>query len=61
MPTYNHDMFHCAQHACVKKNKCYRYWLHKYFKKSGLIIADYYHPELPIMDGCEHFLDKKDY
>ena len=61
MPTYNHDMLHCAQYTCAKKDKCYRYWLHKYLKKSAWITADYYHPELPITVGCKHFLNKKDY
>lgn len=61
MPAYNHDMFHCAQYTCDKKNKCYRYWLGKHIKQSGWVTADFYRPELPIVDGCKHFLDKKNY
>jgi len=61
MPTYNHDMLHCAQHACVKKNKCYRYWLGENIKLTGFTLASYFYPKALVVDGCEHFLDIKNY
>lgn len=63
MLTYNHDMIHCAQHACAKKNKCYRYWLGKEIKNTNHSLASYYNPspEKILGDKCEMFLDINKY
>ena len=61
MPTYNHDMFHCAQYTCAKKDKCYRYWLGKHLIKSPWNTASFYRPKTPITNGCEYFLNKRKY
>lgn len=58
---YQHDMLHCAQHKCKKKDQCYRYWLGKEIKYSGFQYASYFHPEEPVTDGCEYFLNIKNY
>lgn len=57
MPHYNSDYMHCSQSACNKKDKCWRYWLGQHCKG----IASFYYPSEPKTEGCEHFLNVKDY
>lgn len=61
MPTYNNDMLHCAQHTCARRGLCYRYWLGENIKNTGFTLASYIRPKAPVEDGCEYFLDKKNY
>ena len=61
MPYYNHDMLHCSQKQCKKKDKCYRYWLGENLKKSGFRYASFYYPQEPVTEGCEYFVDIKNY
>ena len=53
---YNHDMMHCAQHKCCKKDICYRYWLGKVVKNTTFRYATFYVPRCPVTDGCLHYL-----
>lgn len=57
MPHYNSDYMHCSQNQCKKKDKCWRYWLGQHCKG----IASFYYPSEPKTEGCEHFLNVKDY
>ena len=59
MPIYQHDMMHCHQEQCKKKDQCYRYWLGKEIKNSGWTTASFYHPEKPVTDGCKYFIKKE--
>lgn len=61
MAAYNHDMIHCSQYTCAKKNKCYRYWLGENIKNTGFTLASYFYPKVPVVDGCKHFLDIRNY
>ena len=54
--TYNHDMLHCSQHTCNKRDTCYRYWLGQELKNSGYMYASFYYPKKPIKNGCEHYI-----
>ena len=54
---YNHDMMHCSQDSCKKKDKCYRYWLGKNLKYSGWRYASFYYPNEQVDDGCEYFIE----
>lgn len=51
------DMMHCRQDKCKKKDNCFRYWLGQHCKG----IALFYYPSEPKTEGCEHFLNVKDY
>jgi len=53
---YNHDMMHCSQHTCSKKDTCYRYWLGQEFKNRDYLFASFFHPEEPIEEGCEYYI-----
>ena len=55
MPQYFHDYMHCNQEQCAKKDQCYRYWLGQ--NAGG--TATFYHPEKPVTDGCEFFINKE--
>ena len=55
MPQYSHDMLHCNQEQCAKKDQCYRYWL----GQNARGTATFYHPEKPVTDGCEFFIKKE--
>ena len=59
MPIYNHDMMHCHQEQCKKKDQCYRYWLEKEIKNSGWTTASFYYPEKPVTEGCKYFIKKE--
>lgn len=61
MPTYNHDMLHCAQHTCTRRGLCYRYWLGENFRNTGFALASYYRPKEAVKDGCEFYLDIEKY
>ena len=54
--TYNHDMMHCSQDTCSKKDTCYRYWLGQEGKNSGYRYASFYHPDEPVTEGCEYYI-----
>ena len=56
MPQYNHDMMHCSQEQCKKKDQCYRYWLGKNFKEHDFQYASFFYPEKPVNEGCEYFI-----
>jgi len=58
MPQYQHDMLHCHQEQCKKKDQCYRYWLSQNFEGHGWRTASFYHPEKPVTDGCTYYIDK---
>ena len=58
MPYYNHDMLHCNQEDCKKKDKCYRYWLGQECKKYDNVVCMYY-PSKPIKGGCSYFVNKE--
>ena len=58
---YFHDMMHCSQNTCKKKDKCYRYWLGKELKNTDYRYASFYYPEEAVTDGCEHFLNIKEW
>lgn len=53
---YNHDMMHCAQHECCKRDICYRYWLGKAVKETTYRYATFYCPRYSVTDGCLHYL-----
>lgn len=57
MARYNHDMMHCSQHSCKKKDQCYRYWLGQEIKKQSWQIASFFMPATPVKDGCEYFIN----
>ena len=57
MPQYNHDMLHCSQEQCSKKDQCYRYWLGQNFKGHGFQYASFFYPEKPVTEGCEFFIN----
>jgi hypothetical protein len=57
MPTYMGDMMHCRQGKCIKRDKCYRFWLGQH--ATGLVTM--FHPKEPIINGCENFLNVKNY
>ena len=59
MPQYFHDMLHCNQEQCAKKDQCYRHWLGQNEKYSASPYANFYHPEKPVTDGCEFFIKKE--
>ena len=56
MPSYIHDIMHCSQHICKRKEECYRYWLGQHIKGSGFQYASFFHPEKIVSDGCRYFL-----
>lgn len=56
MPQYNHDIMHCAQHNCKKKDQCYRYWLGQEIQFGN---ANYYIPEKPIEEDCVFFIKRE--
>ena len=58
MPIYQHDMMHCSQDQCKLKDQCYRYWLGQEIKNTGFQYASLYHPEKPVTDGCNYFINK---
>ena len=59
MPYYQHDMMHCNQSRCEKKDQCYRYWLAQEIKNTEYQYASAYapDPEEELGDKCELFLD----
>lgn len=57
MPRYNHDMLHCSQEQCPKKDKCYRYWL---YQQPVDELVSVYMPE-KVDENCEFYLDIKDW
>ena len=59
MTQYNRDMLHCNQSQCNKKDQCYRYWLGKNMKANGYQYASFYHPEKPVLEGCEFYIKKE--
>ena len=59
MPHYQHDMMHCSQDKCKKKDQCYRYWLGQEIKNPDHQYASFYHPEEPVTDGCIYFIKKE--
>lgn len=61
MPYYQHDMLHCKQLNCNKKDTCYRYWLGQNCVKHGYQYCFAFMPKEPIIDGCDLFLDIKNY
>lgn len=58
MPRYQHDMMHCSQDQCKKKDQCYRYWLGQEITNNGFRYASYYYPEQPVTEGCEYYINK---
>lgn len=38
-----------------------RYWLGENIKLTGFTFASYFYPQVPVVDGCKYFLDKKNY
>ena len=44
MTDYQHDMMHCNQGSCPKKDSCYRYWLGQEIKNTDWVYASYYNP-----------------
>ena len=58
MPYYNHDMMHCSQEQCKMKDQCYRYWLGQEIKNQDCQYASFYHPEQPVAEGCEYYINK---
>lgn len=58
MPHYNHDMMHCVQDKCKKKDLCYRYWLGQEIKNTDFQYASFFYPEEPVTDGCEYYVNK---
>ena len=61
MPMYVHDMMHWSPRTCTKKDECYRYWLGQEYKNHGWDFASFFCPQEPVKDGCEHYLNLKDY
>lgn len=59
MSFYQHDMMHCSQDECAKKDQCYRYWLGQELKNSGWTAASFYYPEKPVTEGCVYFIKKE--
>ena len=59
MPIYNHDMMHCHQEQCKKKDQCYRYWLGQEIKNTDFQYASCYHPGQPVTEGCKYFIKKE--
>ena len=57
MPYYIEDMMHCQQRKCNKREECYRYWLGQHAK--GLVTM--YMPKEEVTNGCDYYLDIKDY
>lgn len=51
-------MMHCSQDQCKLKDQCYRYWLGQEIKNTGFQYASLYHPEKPVTDGCNYFINK---
>lgn len=59
---YQHDMMHCSQDQCQRKDQCYRYWLGKEIKNAGYQYASFFYPQKPITDNkCKYFINKKNY
>lgn len=61
MPIYTHDMMHCSQRTCTKKDSCYRYWLGQEYNNHGWDFASFYYPQKPVKNGCDNYLNIKDY
>ena len=59
MLIYNHDMMHCSQEQCQKKDQCYRYWLGQELKNTDFQYASFYYPEKPVTEGCVYFIKKE--
>lgn len=59
MQHYQHDMMHCSQDKCKKKDQCYRYWLSKNFQGHGWTTASFYCPKEPVTEGCSYFVNKE--
>jgi hypothetical protein len=59
---YQHDMMHCSQEQCPKKNKCYRYWLALNAASHGFTTYSAYLPdEHDVLANCRYYLNIKDY
>ncbi len=63
MPHYQHDMMHCNQSRCSRKEYCYRFWLAMHIKESGFRYASFYMPAPTeqLGDKCQYFINIKDY
>ncbi len=62
MAHYQHDMLHCSQKECERKDTCYRYWLGTELKNSGFQYASFYMPlDKKEMESCNHYLNLKNY
>ena len=51
-------MMHCSQEQCKLKDQCYRYWLGQEIKNTDCQYASFYHPEKPVTEGCEYYINK---
>ena len=58
MPQYFHDMTHCSQDKCKKKDQCYRYWLGQEIRNTDYQYASFFYPEEPVTDGCVYYINK---
>lgn len=59
---YNHDMCHCNQDKCSKKDECYRYWLGIDLKNHNFQYATFYMPKNEQdLNDCKFFIDKEYY
>ena len=59
---YQHDMLHCSQDNCPKKEQCYRFFLGQDFKNHEYQYASFYMPSKDKnLNECEHFINKKEY
>lgn len=51
----NHDIAHCENSDCVKKDSCYRYQAHLEAKVYKLEYVPYFLPEATDTDNCEYY------
>ena len=59
---YQHDMLHCSQDNCPKREQCYRFFLGQDFKNHGYQYASFYMPSKDKdLNECEYFINKKEY
>ena len=60
--TYFHDMTHCSQDKCPKKEQYYRFFLGQNFKNHDYQYASFYMPDKDKdLSECEYFINKKEY